>query len=189
MATAIGHVPRHAAGASSVRWRWPSLRRAYATATSPADLHLVRGERVLLSAQPAHGVGVVGTHHALYWHSPGSAWMRLGWEEVGRLDVDRASGGLLVIALANGVARRTVVPLSGDRRFVALAQERIDATRVIVTHVAVDGREVRVEARRQPVTGRMHWFVQLPDGIDVQDPDLPGKLDRATVELRAALGI
>lgn len=189
MATVVGRVPRHAGAKSPIRIAWPWAGRASARARLRAELHLPRGERVLVRVGRAYGAGVVATDRAMYWQPAGAAWLRLGWEQISRVEEGRAGTGLVVIGFAGGTARRTVLPLQGDRRLLALAHERIAATRIIVTHLAIDGRELPVEGRREPVGGAIHWFVRLADGMDTQDPGLPGKLNRALADLRDTLGI
>lgn len=194
MATVVGRVPRHAGAGSPIRIAWPWAGRASVRAALRSELHLPRSERVLIRLGRAYGTGVVATDRAMYWQPAGAAWLRLGWEQISRVEEDRAGAGLVVIALAGGTARRTVLPLQGNRlqgnrRLLALAHERIAATRIIVTHLAVDGRELPVEGRRKPAGDAIHWFVHLADSMDTQDPGLPGKLNRALADLRDTLGI
>lgn len=189
MADAVGRVPRHAATASPIRLARPLAKRVSAGARLRAELHLQAGERVLIRVRRPRGTGVVATDRALYWQPPPGGWARLGWEQISRVERDRSDGGVVVIGLATDVAQRTVLPIQNHRRFLALAHERIAATRVIVTRLAIDGRELMVEGRRQPASGRLHWFVSLVDGVDLQDPGLPAKLDQALADLRSALGI
>jgi hypothetical protein len=76
-----------------------------------------------------------------------------------------------------------------DARLLAFARERVAATRVVLTRIAVDGRELWVDGRRQPMTDRIHWLVRLDDALDAGDPALPDKIDRALESLRAGLGL
>lgn len=190
MATAVGRVARHAHPRASPRWARPfEARRTSMVATLRAQLHLAAGERVLTKVTGPDGSRAVGTQRALYWRAPGAGWVRLGWEQISRIELDRASGNLVLTGLSGGIASRATLPVPATRRLLAFIQERVAATRIILTHVAVDGRALWVDGRRQPATGRAYWFVRLDDDLDPGDPTLPGTIDRAVAELRAALGV
>lgn len=187
MATAVGHLPRHVGPGRLVRFARSVA--GHARARLRAELELAPGERVLIQARRAGDTRVAATDLALYWRPPASGWMRLGWEQIVRLEGDRCDIGIAVIGIVDGVARRTALPLRDDRRFLAFAHERIAATRIIRSQVTIDGRQLNVEARRQPASGRLHWIVGLADGAAGREPELPRGLDRALADLRTALGI
>jgi hypothetical protein len=131
----------------------------------------------------------VASERALYWRPPGGAWVRLGWEQITRVDQDRATGALVVTGLAGGAPRRGSVPVEGGRRLLACVQERVAATRLIVTRIRVDGRDVVIEGRRQPATGGVRWLVHPATGLVPTGAALRGEIDRALRELRSTLGV
>jgi hypothetical protein len=65
----------------------------------------------------------------------------------------------------------------------------VAATRLIVTRIRVDGRDVVIEGRRQPATGDVGWLVHPATGLVPTDAALRGEIDRALQELRATLGV
>jgi hypothetical protein len=154
-----------------------------------AEPHLADRERVLIRAGTRGGGWAVATERALYWRPPGGAWARLGWEQITRIDQDRAARPLVVTGLADGAPRRGCMPVDGGRKLLAFAQERVAATRLIVTRIRVDGRDVVIEGRRQPATGDVGWLVHPATGLVPTDAALRGEIDRALQELRATLGV
>lgn len=63
------------------------------------------------------------------------------------------------------------------------------ATRLIVTRLRVDGRDVLIEGRRRPATDDVHWLVHPADGLVPTDAALRGEIDRSLRELRSTLGV
>jgi hypothetical protein len=164
---------------------WPFPRRA-ALATLRAQLHLPPDERILIKVTGSEGDSVVATVRAIYWHPPGAAWVRLGWEEIVKVEEDPTRQQLVFTSLSGGVTRRATLRRPSSGRLMALAQERIAATRIVITRVVIDGRELWIEGRRQPATGRLHWFVRAMNAADLDDPRV---IDRAVAEMRATLGL
>jgi hypothetical protein len=188
MATTVGRVP-HRGWLHGHHWvARRSVRRAGTSGAVPAKPHLADRERVLIRAGTRGGGWVLATERALYWRSPGGAWARLGWEEITRIDQDRATGALVVTGLAGGAPRRDSLPVEGGRRLLGFAQERVATTRLIV-RLRVDGREVWVEGRRQPATDDVHWLVHAATGLVSTDAALSGGIDRSLRELRSTLGV
>lgn len=187
MTTAFGRVGRHVDTGALFRPAWPLIKRRRRQAALRARLHLASGERVLSRACAAGNATAVATDRALYWSSSGSAWRRLGWEEIGHLGTERGGGRVIAICwLPHGTAR-TELPI--DRRLLAVARERVAASRIVVTRISIDGHDIPVEGRRQPATGRLRWLVRLGDELDPNDPALPAKIDSALAELRSTLGV
>ena len=189
MATAVGRIPRHAGAGASTRFSWPWTRRLHQSAALRSQLHLAAGERALVRAGRGHNVTVVATERALYWYPSIAGWTRLGWDEIGRVYQHPVTGDLVVTCPSAHRAQDAVLPACSNRRLLALAQERIAATRLVRTQVTVDGHPVRVEGRRRLGTGQLCWFAELGPDVDPEDPALSGKLDRALAELRASLGV
>jgi hypothetical protein len=168
---------------------WFFTQRASRSATLRAQLHLAHGERILARVAGADGGCVVGTERALYWCPPGAGWSRLGWEEISRVDQDRATGAVVVSGLPGGVPRRVTLPVTGAQGLRAFAQERVTATCIAVTRIVVDGRRLWVEVRRQPATDLVHFLVRLDDDLDPADTALRATINRAVAELRATLDV
>jgi hypothetical protein len=189
MATTAGRVPRRGWLTGHHWLAWRSLRRPATSGAVPAKPHLADRERVLIRAGTRGGGWVVATERALYWRPHDGTWARLGWEEITRIDQDRATGALVVTGLAGGAPRRGSVPVDGGRKLLVFAQERVAATRLIVTRLRVDGRDVLIEGRRQPATDDVHWLVHPADGLVPTDSALRGEIDRSLRELRSTLGV
>jgi hypothetical protein len=151
----------------------PLIGRRHAAAPLRAELHLARDERVLMRVDSGNGLAVVATDRALYSRASIAGWTRRGWDEIVRLDADDFG----------------TVPPRTRNRLLALAHERIGATRVIVTRIVIDGRELTVEGRRQPASGELRWFVHPGTDVDANDAAFVAQLDAALMELRAVLGV
>jgi hypothetical protein len=154
-----------------------------------AEPDLADRERLLIRAGTRGGGWVVASERALYWCPPGGAWVRLGWEQITRVDQERATGAVVVTGLSGGAPRRGSMPVEGGRKLLARVQERVAATRLIVTRTRLDGREVWVEDRRQPATGGVRWLVHFAEGLVPTGAALRGEIDRALRELRSTLGV
>jgi hypothetical protein len=70
---------------------------------------LVSGERWLTAEVDARGVPVVATNRAVYHRDSGGGWLRLGWEQVGRVDWDEPRRTLLLTGLTPDVPRRVLL--------------------------------------------------------------------------------
>jgi hypothetical protein len=189
MATTAGRVRRRGWLTGHHWLAWRSLRRAGRSPALRSRPHLADRERVLIRAGTRGGDWVVATARALYWRPRDGTWARLGWEEITRIDQDRATGALVVTGLPGGAPRRASVPVNGGRKLLVFAQERVAATRLIVTYLHVDGRDVVIEGRRQPATDDVHWLVHAVDGLVLSDAALRGEIDRSLRELRSTLGV
>lgn len=189
MGIAVGQLFHHERPWPRARIAWPFARQISRSATLGAPLHLTRGERVITRFAGTDGGHVVGTDRALYWCPAGAAWVRLGWEEIAWVEADRGTGATLVVALPAGTPWRGTMSVQGGQALLSFAQERVTATRVTRTHIAVGGQQLWVEARRQPATGQIHWLVRLDHGLDSNDPALRSKIAEAVEELRGDLGV
>jgi hypothetical protein len=189
MATTAGRVPRRGWLTGHHWFASGSVGRPATSGAVPAKPHLADRERVLIRAGTRGGGWVIATERALYWRPRDGTWARLGWEEITRIDQDPASGALVVTGLSGGAPRRDSVPVDGGRKLLVFAQERVAATRLIVTYLRVDGRDVVIEGRRQPATDEVHWLVHAVDGLVATDAALRGEIDRSLRELRSTLGV
>jgi hypothetical protein len=187
MATTVGRVPRRGWLTGHHWFASGSVGRPGTSGAVPAEPHLADRERVLIRAGTRGGGWVVATERALYRRPRERAWARLGWEQITRIHQDRATGALVVTGLADGAPRRGCMPVDGGRKLLAFAQERVAATRLIVTRIRVDGRDVVIEGRRHP--GDMQWQVHFATGLVPTDAALRGEIDRSLRELRSTLGV
>lgn len=190
MSSAVGRVGRHARPHASIGWGWPLAVRVRRRAALRAELHLAAGERILITVSRARGVdAVVGTERALYWQPSGAAWLRLGWEEISRVSPDTDERCLVVTTISHGAPRHAVLASLANHRLLDFVQDRVAATRVVLTPISVDGHELVVDARRQPATGRLHWLVGVNPRQSAADPGLPAAIDRAIEQVRAGLSV
>lgn len=121
-----------------------------------AGLGLVPRERLLDAVPGADGgYALAATDRALYHRTHDGAWTRLGWEVI--TAVTWASGHARVTGLWGNAAVPVRGPLGG---LPEIAAERITHTLLGSWRVSVGtSRPVHVEARRQPGTGEVLWFV------------------------------
>jgi hypothetical protein len=92
-----------------------------------------------------------------------------------------------VTTICAGAPRHAVFASPAHQRLLDFANDRISASRVVLTRVAVDGHRFVVDGRREPVTGRLHWLVGLERRDLAGDPALTGAIDRAISAVRASI--
>jgi len=175
------------------RWvqAWPDDHERHAAARAEARAHApVRpGERLLAVAPGTGGELLAATDWALY-HQVGQAWVRLGWEQVGRVDWDEQRHVLILSGLAPAIAARTVLGLAKDWDLPAVAAERVSWTTVLDQRISLNGQPgARVVARRLPSPVRLTWLVILDRGLDPANRGVRAELESALTELRAATGL
>jgi len=148
-------------------------------ATARADRPpLVGRERVLIAARdPRAGHRLVATRYALYLHD-GSAWRRLGWEHVDR--VDHRAPDLLFQGRPGTVAR-----LADPGRLLALARERVSATTLARVPLCRAGRVVGSATARRPPTadGEVFWVVRLPRDVELSAQEIDEAIRTARIHL------
>jgi hypothetical protein len=162
-------------------------REQHAAAHAEARAHapLGPGERLLAVA----GDLVAATERALY-HQTSQAWMRLGWEQLGRAGWDERGHVLVLTGLTPAVPARTVLRLAKDWGLPAVAVERVSWVKVVDQRVSLNGGAgARVVARRLPGGARITWLVILDHGLDPADPGVRAELASAVTELRAVTGV
>lgn len=150
---------------------------------------LVSGERWLTAEVDARGVPVVATNRAVYHRDSGGGWLRLGWEQVGRVDWDEPRRTLLLTGLTPDVPRRTVLSVRRGSVLVALARERVGWSTLLAGPIRLDRVGVLLTVRRQPGSDRLLWVVAFDDGVDRDDPATSLRLASALARLRAETGI
>lgn len=161
-----------------------------------ASLQLVSGERVLIMTCDSDGRWVAASDRALYHHGGVSKtsrrsreWVRVGWEEMGKLYWDDRAGTLMFTEMVPTVPRETVLQLPTGANLGALAIERLAWTEVVRTEIQLgEHGSARVIARRQPGSDELTWLVGL-DGGKIGTPGLQAALDVALSDLRARLGL
>jgi hypothetical protein len=168
-------------------WIGRRALRARIAAIEPA-VPLARGERVLTVAHRRDGSPVIATKLAVYHQDPtgSGTWVRLGWEQVGRVDWDEPHG-LVLTGWTPDVAARTLLAVARGEPLLTLARERVAWTTLPATRIPVGGRGLaRVTARRQPGSNRLLWMIELGPGV-ADSAAVRAELDAALTRLRADL--
>lgn len=160
-----------------------------------SSLPLASGERVLTMTCDLSGRWVAASERALY-HCEGAPsrvavpqeWVRLGWEEIGRVTWDHRECTLTLTGLLPTVPRRTVLHLSRAHPLVALATERVSWTVVVRTEIdlGVHGT-ARVIGRRRPGSDELTWLVGLDGERDA--PGVQAAVEAGLDDLRGRLGV
>lgn len=162
--------------------------RAAAAVGAPIGAH----ERVLFAGRDVTGAAVVATGWALYHQpqaGPGQAWLRLGWEDVGRVAWAEGSGILTLTALPCSGSSRLVLPLSGHAPLVELARERVASTLLGGTLVWHRDRAcAQVIARRRPGTDQVSWILAFSRADDIDDAGVQAQVALAITELQEEIG-
>jgi hypothetical protein len=150
---------------------------------------LAAGERLLAVEVDGGGAPVATTDRAIYHGDRGGTWMRLGWEQVGRVDWDRQHGTLLLWGLTPDAPRCTRLVLRRGCGLVGLARERVAWCTLLVGPTRLAGVGVLLAVRRQPGSERLVWLVRLDGGVNGDDPATPVRLASALRRVRAEAGI
>ena len=178
---------RGAAGPSRLFQRWLASRAAHRETSAGARPALVPGERIVDVEVDRRGVPVVATDRGIY-HRGGGGWVRLGWEQIHRVDWDNQRGTLMLRGLTPNVPS-TVVLLSRGCKLVALARERVAWCILPVAPTQLDGVGTLLALRRQPGTDRLVWLVAFQADVDRDDPVTSARLASALHRLRTEAGV
>ncbi len=189
-APAAARLPGGAATGPRHLWRY-WLRRRVERRDIPAvaGLALAPGERLLTTEGEAQAVAVAGTDRAVYHRDRGGGWLRLGWEQVGRVDWDEPRRTLLLTGLTPDVPRRALLPVRRGSALPALARERVGWSTLLAGPIRLDRVGTLLTVRRQPGTDRLLWVVTFDAEVDRDDPATPRHLAAALARLRAETGI
>lgn len=132
---------------------------------------------------------MVATARAVYQQSPApGVWVRLGWEQVGRIHWDERRGALVLTGWTPEAPARIVLAVPRDHALVPLACERVAWTMLLSARVPLAGHgHAQVTARRQPGTDRLLWSVVLGDGV-ADSSTVGAEVAAAITRLRSELG-
>src|SRR5205809_3309903 len=100
----------HATGAERLLQRWLSSRTRRSAVSPRAVPVLAPGEQLLRIETDDRGRPVAATDRSIY-HGDGGRWLRLGWEQVRRVDWDGQRSALLLWGLMPDAPKRTQVML------------------------------------------------------------------------------
>lgn len=175
----------------------------------PRERLLVTARRIA-SGQPCLAL----SDRALYYRGNGSddrdggdaGWTRLGWERVVRVGWDPAGRLVFDTAVPYAGARdaiapdyvvprtrhvRVSVPVQAKGSVPEIAMERAGHTRLGTRRVTFPGGgQMRVEARRRPVTGELLWLVVPEAGTpDLSDSELRQQAAPVLARLSAEFGL
>ena len=178
----------YATGADRLLRRWLSSRARHREERPGALPALVPGEQVLSVEADGHGEPVAATDRAIY-HNDGDGWLRLGWEQVRRVDWDGPRSALLLWGLTPDVPRRTEMVLRRGSRLVTLARERVAWCTLPVPPTRLDGVGTLLAVHRQPGADGLVWLVAFDAGVDGDDRDTSVRLASALRRVRAEAGI
>ena len=178
----------HATRAGRALQRRLSSRTRHREASPEALPALVPGERLLGVETDAYGKPVAATDRGIY-HGDDRGWLRLGWEQVRRVDWDGLRSALLLWGLTPDVPERTQVALRRGSRLVALARERVAWCTLPVPPTRLDGVGTVLAVRRQPGADGLVWVVAFDAGVDGADRDTSVRLASALHRVRVEAGI
>ena len=179
---------RHATDVDRLLRRWLSSRTRQREAGPGVLPALVPGERLLRVEEGGRGGSVAATDRGIY-HDDGGGWLRLGWEQVRRVDWDGLRSALLLWGLTPDVPERTQVALRRGSRLVALARERVAWCTLPVPPTRLDGVGTVLAVRRQPGADGLVWVVAFDAGVDGADRDTSVRLASALHRVRVEAGI
>jgi hypothetical protein len=131
---------------------------------------------------------VVATDRGIYYRI-GAWYLRLGWEQVRRVDWDGLRGALLLWGLTPDVPKCVRVALRRGSRLVALARERVAWCALPVPATRLDGVGRLLTVRRRPGADSLVWLVAFDASVDGDDLDTTVRLASALHRVRVEAGI
>ena len=175
----------HATGADR---RWLPGRTRASEARPGALPALLPGEQLLSVEADGRGGPVAATDRGIY-HDDGGGWLRLGWEQVRRVDWDGPRSALLLWGLTPNVPQCTRVMLRRGSGMVALARERVAWCTLPVPPTRLDGVGTLLAVRRRPGADGLVWLVAFDVGVRGDDRDTTERLASALHRVRVEAGI
>jgi hypothetical protein len=178
-------------------WLWATKARpapwTRTSAAKAAGAPIGPAERVLVTDRDLAGALVLATEAAIYHQDrgePGSAWSRLGWEDVIRAAWDERRHVLRLTGVGAGRLWRKNLVLASRGALVELAREQVTSTLLASTAVRLGDQVCAwLTARRQPGAGRVTWVVVLNGAAGTSNPAIRAKVTAAIAELQAQTGI
>lgn len=148
-----------------------------------------RGERVLAVAADAAGRYLVATDRDLVLQRYPPEYSRLGWEVIDKAVFDDDSLRVTLHTTEGDVARLRI-PISTPGHLAEVVRERVTASIVVSTHVALRGeRGVRVTARRRPDEDELSWWGAIDEALQPADEALRQEASEAVSRVRQTLGL
>ena len=147
---------------------------------------LAAGER-LLRRFTSDAKQIVATDRALYRESAAGQWLRIAWPDIALVGWSRGQHELTLRLWPSGGGHEIRIP--GDAALAAFADERVAATRLLITHAEIrPGLIATVTAVRCTDDDSVLWRVVV-DGHDAaDDPALRDACGRLIAELRGLAG-
>jgi hypothetical protein len=127
---------------------------------------------------------LVATDRALYRKGADGDWPRIAWPDIALVGWSRAERAL-TLRLWPSSARDDEVRIPSDAALAAFADERVAATRLLITHAEVrPGLIATVTAVRNPEDDTVRWWVLIDDDDATDDPAFQAACARVIAELR-----
>lgn len=147
------------------------------------------GERVLAVAADAAGRYVVATDRDLVLQRYPPHYSRIGWEVVDKAVFDE-DALRLTLHTGDGDIARLRIPITAPGHLPEVVRERVTASIVVSTHVALRGqRGVRVTARRRPDEDALSWWGSIDEALEPADDGLRWEASQAVSRVRETLGL
>lgn len=131
---------------------------------------------------------LVATARALYREGPDGDWLRIAWPAIAVVGWSRAQH-VITLRLWPSAAVGDEIRVPGDAALAAFADERVAATRLLLTQAEIrPGLIASVAGLRDPDDGTVRWRV-LVDGQDVAgDPAFREGYEQLLADLRQLAG-
>lgn len=153
------------------------------TSTGPP---LAAGERTLRRFETATE-HLVATDRALYRQGAASQWLRVAWADIALVGWSKTECALSLRLWPGGTGDEIRIP--GDASLAAFADERVNATQLLVTHAEIrPGVIATVTAVRSPEDDPVRWWVLVGDHDAARDPEFREVCERVVAELRGLTG-
>jgi hypothetical protein len=146
------------------------------------------GERVLARAAAPDGEVFATTQRLLLPVDGKLETVR--WEAVERARWDEGTEQLVVVETAalGSRPRRHRIAVGRVPRLLDVVREQVQASVLLTRHVPITEQlGVRITARRPPGGQRVSWAVAVERGLDLDDPQVRARVDRAVAQVRAEI--
>lgn len=154
------------------------------TTTGPP---LASGERILREFTN-DTERLVATDRALYRVGATDDWSRIAWSDIEIVGWSRTEHALTLRLLPSSVIGHEI-RIPGDAALAAFADERVAASRLLVTHAEIrPGVIATVIAVRVPDDETVRWWVLVNDDDAAGDPAFHEACARVVAELRGLTG-
>lgn len=130
---------------------------------------------------------LLATDRALYRARAGEDWLRIAWTDIAIVGWSRADH-VLSLRLFPSAGGEREMRMPGDAVIAAFADERVAATRLLLTHAEIRPGMIATVTAVRADDATVCWRVVFDDDEAATDPALGDACERLIAELRGLAG-